>query len=91
MPVILPDEAEALWLDLMTEDPEVLRPLLAPFPSESMSSFPVSSLVNSPKNKGPDCIEPAAILPLPLAGPSTGSELPISLWERAEVEVSEDP
>jgi len=30
MPVMLSEEAEALWLDPMTEDPEVLKKLLVP-------------------------------------------------------------
>ena len=60
MPVILPDEAEALWLDPLTEDPDILSSLLVPFPAESMESYPVSALVNSPKNHGPDCITPVS-------------------------------
>ena len=57
MPVILSEEAEALWLDPVTEDPDVLTPLLIPSPNELMASHTVSSLVNSPKNSAPECID----------------------------------
>ena len=57
MPVILSEETEALWLDPMTEAAGVLEPLLMPSPAELMDSYPVSDLVNSPKNYGPDCIQ----------------------------------
>ena len=51
MPVILPREAEDVWLD-----PE--RGLLAPYPPEEMEFRQVSTLVNPPKNDSPECIEP---------------------------------
>ena len=57
MPAILLGESVALWLDPLTEDPNLLQHLLAPFPAESMESYPVSALVNSPKNQGPECIQ----------------------------------
>ena len=60
MPVILPEEAEALWLDPMTEDPQVLKPLLVPFPAESMEAYTVSTLVNSSNAETPACIAPVA-------------------------------
>lgn len=58
MPVILSQETEALWLDPMTEEAEPLTPLLIPSPAETMGSYVVSNLVNSPKNYGPKCISP---------------------------------
>ena len=63
MPVILSQETEALWLDPMTEDTEILDQLLAPSPAEYMAGYQVSQFVNSPRNSGPECIqevEPAA-------------------------------
>ena len=50
MPVMLSEEAEALWLEPLTEDPTVLIKLLVPHPPELMISYPVSTVVNSPKN-----------------------------------------
>ena len=60
MPALLSEEAEALWLDPMTEDPEVLQRLLVPSPPELMDSYPISTLVNYPKNQGRELIEPVA-------------------------------
>ena len=58
MPVILSGETEALWLDPMTEEPDVLQPLIQPAHAELMESRIVSSLVNSPKNNSPECVVP---------------------------------
>ena len=58
MPAILSDETQALWLDPMTEDPEILGKLLVPAPAEYMDSYQVSELVNSPKNTGPELVQP---------------------------------
>ena len=61
MPVILSEETEALWLDPMTEDPNILQPLLQPSPVEQMESYQVSTFVNSPRNQGPECIKPVLV------------------------------
>ena len=58
MPVILSQETEALWLDPMTEETGPLTSLLVPSPTEGLDSYVVSSVVNSPRNSGPECIEP---------------------------------
>jgi putative SOS response-associated peptidase YedK len=58
MPVILPREAEAVWLDPKIQDPDTLLPLLKPYPSELMEYFPVDRIVNSPANDTPQCIIP---------------------------------
>lgn len=52
MPVILPQEAEALWLN-QDADPAVLRELLVPY-AGNMEAYEVSALVNSPRNDMPD-------------------------------------
>ncbi len=61
MPVILSEETEALWLDPMTEDPDILQPLLQPSPGELMDSYQVSTYVNSARNQGPECIKPVLL------------------------------
>lgn len=58
MPVILDPDDEALWLDPGCIAPIKVLPCLRPFPSERMEAIPVSSLVSSPMNEGPDLIEP---------------------------------
>jgi putative SOS response-associated peptidase YedK len=58
MPVMLPRAQETLWLDRAVEDPQVLLPLLAPYPAKAMAAYEVSTAVNSPKNDSPVCVEP---------------------------------
>jgi putative SOS response-associated peptidase YedK len=59
MPVILPTNAYAQWIDSAPQGPSRLQTLLVPFPSEEMESYPVSTLVNSPGNDEAECILPA--------------------------------
>jgi putative SOS response-associated peptidase YedK len=56
MPVILPRDAEEEWLDPMRKGTGVLR-LLKSYPAEEMDFYPVSTIVNSPHNDSPACIE----------------------------------
>jgi putative SOS response-associated peptidase YedK len=58
MPVILDPDDEARWLDPGCVAPIKVLPCLRPFPSERMEAIPVSSLVSSPGNDGPQLIEP---------------------------------
>jgi putative SOS response-associated peptidase YedK len=58
MPVILAPAAYEPWLDPTVQEPQQLAPLLVPYPSEPMTAYPVSTLVNSPTNEDPRCIEP---------------------------------
>lgn len=54
MPVILaPDEYE-LWLDASATI-DRLQALLDPYPADAMHLYPVSTLVNSPKNDSAEC------------------------------------
>jgi len=59
MPVILPPTAYDAWLDVAATGPREARDILRPYPSDAMMAIPVSHYVNSPKNEGPECIEPA--------------------------------
>ena len=54
MPVILPRDAEAQWLDVSNSDTGELRELLVPYSADEMDAYEVSTLVNSPKNDTPD-------------------------------------
>lgn len=58
MPVILHPNDYEVWLDPEIQEPDVLKPLLSSYPSQQMAAYPVSRFVNSPKNDGPQCIEP---------------------------------
>ena len=57
MPVILHKDDEQTWLNPKVQDSQLLSKYLQPFPQELMEAYEVSSLVNSPKNNQPQCIE----------------------------------
>jgi putative SOS response-associated peptidase YedK len=59
MPVIVPPEARATWLAADARADE-LGALLRPHPADVMERYPVSPLVNAPRNDGPECIRPLA-------------------------------
>ena len=67
MPAILHPEDEAQWLSRAVTDPEELRPLLRPFPSEELVAYPVATAVNDARHDGPELIAPRQ-LPLARAG-----------------------
>lgn len=58
MPVILPREVEHVWLDQSIVESGFLKSLLVPYPADQMMAYEVSTLVNSPKNNGPECLVP---------------------------------
>ena len=57
MPVILKNKDYALWLNPMAKW-ELLQPLLIPYSSEEMNSYPVSPKVNKATYDSPEGIEP---------------------------------
>jgi putative SOS response-associated peptidase YedK len=58
MPVILAPEAYDVWLDPAEQSPDRLDAWLKPYPATEMTAFPVSTLVNNPRNDAPECILP---------------------------------
>lgn len=56
MPVIISYADEQKWLS--AESKLAVLDLLKPFPAEEMKIYSVSSIVNSPKNDTPECIQP---------------------------------
>ena len=58
MPVILPRDGEAAWLDSSTPRAQ-LPELLAPLSSEQTSVVPVGPAVNDARYDGPECLAPA--------------------------------
>ncbi len=60
MPVIVPPNLEAAWLDPDVSEPARLASMLLPYPAELMRFDRVSTLVNSTAHDRPDCIVPAA-------------------------------
>lgn len=61
MPVILARGDVATWLRRDVRDLDVILPLLRPYPSELLTSWPVSTRVNDPSADGPDLIEPVEL------------------------------
>jgi putative SOS response-associated peptidase YedK len=57
MPVILTKEQQAIWLDHSGDNLDTIRELMKPYRGDDLASYPVSTYVNSPSNKGPRCIE----------------------------------
>ncbi|MFG0216455.1 SOS response-associated peptidase [Brevibacillus porteri] len=64
MPVILRQEDEGIWLDREKFDSDLLQSLLVPYDSDMMRAYPVSTMVGSPKNDLPQCIQEIANPPL---------------------------
>jgi putative SOS response-associated peptidase YedK len=58
MPVILDPKDYNLWLNPSISEIEGLKYLFDPFPASKMEMYPVSDIVNSPRNDTPECIKP---------------------------------
>jgi len=61
MPVILAPASYDQWLDPTFQNIETLNGLLRPYPSEELTAFPVSTLVNNPRHDAPQCLEPVSV------------------------------
>jgi putative SOS response-associated peptidase YedK len=57
MPVILAPADYERWLDPAVQKPDVLQPLLRPYPAVELVAYPVSTWVNDPKHDDPRCEE----------------------------------
>jgi len=58
MPVILHPSEFDLWLDRSMNDPEKLKRLYQPYPSELLQEWEVSTIVNSPSQETAETISP---------------------------------
>ena len=63
MPVVIPPASWAAWLDPTPREPGELRALLEPRDDVALDAYPVSSLVNSVRNNGPELIAPVELEP----------------------------
>ncbi len=59
MPVILHPDDYLVWLDPDMHNPQTLNALLQPYPDDDMEAYPISALVNNPRNDTPRCLQPA--------------------------------
>jgi putative SOS response-associated peptidase YedK len=55
MPVILPAELEEVWLH--EPDVQAVLPWLRPYPAELMHAWPITKLINSVVNDGPEVLQ----------------------------------
>jgi len=62
MPVILGGKDVEQWLDPRFADPNALQRMLHPSPDRDLIAYPVSELVNSPRNQGAELVEPVRVL-----------------------------
>ncbi len=58
MPVILPQTIYERWLNPAELPSDQLDGLLKPYPAAEMTTYPVSTLVNNPRNDSPQCVAP---------------------------------
>ena len=68
MPVILRPEDEEQWLDTSRTAFVKAKSLLKPYPEELMDAHDVSTIVNSAKYDGPECIQAVSDDEMPRAG-----------------------
>jgi putative SOS response-associated peptidase YedK len=59
MPVLIPPDSYARWLEMANQDVASLQDLLRPYPTETPFARPVSTLVNNPRNDDSQCIQGA--------------------------------
>jgi putative SOS response-associated peptidase YedK len=60
MPVVLGPETWPAWLGEEPADARQLKAMLAPYPSEETTCWPVSPQIGNVKNNYPSLIEPIA-------------------------------
>jgi putative SOS response-associated peptidase YedK len=59
MPVILAPADWDAWLETEAKEVEGLQGLLKPYSAEAMTAWPVSTMVNNPRNDSAGCVESA--------------------------------
>jgi putative SOS response-associated peptidase YedK len=88
MPVILPPQAWATWLDPANEDLTSIQARLVPAPSGDFEVFPVGTRVNDVANEGPELVAP---LPMPPAFMDGIEPLPLPLAHGAQEPPARQP
>jgi putative SOS response-associated peptidase YedK len=76
MPVILDPSDQEMWLDPYLVKPDLLSPLMRPYPSRKMKSKPVSFHVNDIHHEDASCLAPPEIIE---NESSTGNQLDLNL------------
>lgn len=60
MPVVIPAEEFARWLDPTVKDVSTVSQIMCEGASMEMTAYPVSTLVNTVRNDSPQCVKPSA-------------------------------
>jgi putative SOS response-associated peptidase YedK len=58
MPVIIEPPDYSTWLDRQLQTPDLLQHLMRPYRDDGLAFYPVSTIVNNPRNDDPACVEP---------------------------------
>ena len=61
MPVVIPHDSWATWLDPTPREPGELRALLEPRDDVALAAYAVVPLVNNVRNNGPELVAPVAV------------------------------
>ncbi len=72
MPVVIQPEDFERWLDCKTREPREVEDLMQPAQEELFEALPVSDLVNTVSNMGPDLQQPVAVAPPEANPPAEG-------------------
>ncbi len=73
MPLLVPHDRWAEWLDPANDDTDSAAQLLIPAAPGTLAAWPVATTVNSVANNGPELVEPLAA-ETPPGSPAAGSE-----------------
>jgi putative SOS response-associated peptidase YedK len=57
MPMILSPDDDDLWLEPDFHGQGKLLEMLKPYPTEEREAYPVSTVVNNPRNEKKECVE----------------------------------
>jgi len=71
MPVLLGPDSWDAWLDETVTDSDQVQGMVVPAPDDLLEMWPVSTAVNSVRNKGPELVDPAE--PDPAGGADGGA------------------
>lgn len=61
MPVILPSTSYDQWMDPTNQNTDSLKPFLRPYSNDDLVAYPVSTLVNNPRNDVSQCLEAVSV------------------------------
>ena len=59
MPVIIPREHHARWLDPALRNPAQIQTMIACYPAAELQAVPIGRQINNARNQGPELIDPA--------------------------------